>query len=156
VYVVDLAWLRTTPWRERLAAAFDPADRRPALSRLTDVQIRHHADSRASAELLVGWLCSRLNWNGSRPQIGLDPVEQEAPGLAGVKVAWEGGCSLSLDRDHGGLSARERAPNGDERLWKVLGASRGEGGILGEGVRQALPARPDLRPGAVRRPEVCR
>src|SRR5579884_3482637 len=30
-YVVDLAWLRTTPWRERLAACFDPPDRRPAL-----------------------------------------------------------------------------------------------------------------------------
>ncbi len=23
-YVVDLAWLRSTPWRERVAAAFDP------------------------------------------------------------------------------------------------------------------------------------
>jgi glucose-6-phosphate dehydrogenase assembly protein OpcA len=27
-YVVDLAWLRTTPWRERLAASFDPPKRR--------------------------------------------------------------------------------------------------------------------------------
>src|SRR5207302_1482670 len=26
-YVVDLAWLRTTPWRERLAASFDPRER---------------------------------------------------------------------------------------------------------------------------------
>ena len=23
-YVVDLAWLRSTPWRERVAATFDP------------------------------------------------------------------------------------------------------------------------------------
>ena len=31
-YVVDLAWLRSTPWRERVAATFDPphAARRPA------------------------------------------------------------------------------------------------------------------------------
>ncbi len=28
-YVVDLAWLRTTPWRERLAASFDPDERKP-------------------------------------------------------------------------------------------------------------------------------
>ena len=28
VYVVDLAWLRTTPWRERLAASFDLRRRR--------------------------------------------------------------------------------------------------------------------------------
>ncbi len=34
--------------------------------------------------------------------------------------------------------------------WRVLGASRGEGGILGEGVRQALLRDPHLRPGARR------
>ena len=28
-YVVDLAWLRSTPWRERIAAAFDSPRRRP-------------------------------------------------------------------------------------------------------------------------------
>ena len=33
-YVVDLAWLRTTPWRERLASAFDRAERRSLLWRL--------------------------------------------------------------------------------------------------------------------------
>ena len=31
VDVVDLAWLRVTPWRERLAAHYDPADRRAEL-----------------------------------------------------------------------------------------------------------------------------
>ena len=30
-YVVDLAWLRSTPWRERVAAAFDPPHLRTAL-----------------------------------------------------------------------------------------------------------------------------
>ncbi len=30
------------------------------------------------------------------------------------------------------------ASDGSELTWQVLGASRGEGGILGEGVRQAL------------------
>ena len=32
-YVVDLAWLRSTPWRERIAAAFDPPRLRPELRR---------------------------------------------------------------------------------------------------------------------------
>ena len=32
-YVVDLAWLRSTPWRERIAAAFDPPPLRRALRR---------------------------------------------------------------------------------------------------------------------------
>jgi hypothetical protein len=71
-------------------------------------------------------------------EIALVPVDQEVPGLAGVTVGWEGGCSLSLDRAPGGLQARERHAGEEKRSWHVLGASRGEGGILGEGVRQAL------------------
>jgi glucose-6-phosphate dehydrogenase assembly protein OpcA len=158
-YVVDLAWLRTTPWRERLAASFDPTERRAALTELTDVCIRHHATSAASAALLAGWLASRLEWdvapldarNGTKvhatatPASGRDqihitlaPFEQETPGLAGVTVEWGSSCLLSLDRGRGGLTAHERVADGMERTWRVLGASRGEGGILGEGVRQAL------------------
>lgn len=155
-YVVDLAWLRTTPWRERLAACFDPADRRPALASLEGVSIRHHPTSAPSATLLAGWLASRLDWepaqlfsqnghgaqgelraDGRKVNVELTPFEQPAPGLAGVTVNWSGG-SLSLDRGRGGLCARETLPDGREQTWQVLGASRGEGGILGEGVRQAL------------------
>jgi glucose-6-phosphate dehydrogenase assembly protein OpcA len=158
-YVVDLAWLRTTPWRERLASSFDLPQRRVALAELTRVWIRHRPDSLASATLLAGWLASRLEWEtkpfelrgvdgyrgtaraepGEREvEIALVPVDQEVPGLAGVTVGWEGGCLLSLDRAPGGLQARERHAGEEKRSWQVLGASRGEGGILGEGVRQAL------------------
>jgi glucose-6-phosphate dehydrogenase assembly protein OpcA len=164
-YVVDLAWLRTTPWRERLAASFDPPTRRPALRDLENVAIRHQPGSKASAMLLAGWLASRLDWElqplglgdpktphstahreGGEVRIELDPLPQEAPGLAGVTTAW-GECSLSLDRGRGGLIARERCPGeDDEREWLVLGASRGEGGILGEGVRQALLRDPTYGP----------
>jgi glucose-6-phosphate dehydrogenase assembly protein OpcA len=136
-YVVDLAWLRTTPWRERLAASFDPPHRREALPTLEYTCVRHHPASTASASLLVGWLASRLHWNGS-PGVELVVVDQDVLGLAGVTVSWGGGCSLSLDRSPGGLVAHQRGPSEDDRVWKVLGASRGEGGILGEGVRQAL------------------
>jgi len=157
-YVVDLAWLRTTPWRERLAASFDPAHRRPALEQLTQLCVRHRSGSRASATLLAGWLAARLHWHagplrdGNRDGrsgvardasgkrevgISLVPCNQDVPGLAGVTVEWEENCSLSLDRGSGGLSASE-CDHGEERSWRVLGASRGEGLILGEGVRQAL------------------
>jgi len=34
-YVVDLAWLRSAPWRERIAATFDPPAWRPELERIT-------------------------------------------------------------------------------------------------------------------------
>jgi len=114
--------------------------------------------SLASAALLIGWLASRLEWEpaplrakdgdgwfgkarGGEDQRGIEislvGVEQEVPGLAGVTVGWDG-CSFSLDRAPGGLCARQREPGGEAKTWQVLGASRGEGGILGEGVRQAL------------------
>jgi hypothetical protein len=70
-------------------------------------------------------------------RVVLEPFDQPAPGLAGVTVCWDG-CSLSLDRGPGGLTAHEVLSEGRELDWRVLGASRGEGGILGEGVRQAL------------------
>lgn len=143
-YVVDLAWLRTTPWRERLAASFDPPDRLARLQDVKAVSIRHRPDSGASGLLLAGWLASRL------PGIGveavLEPFDQEAPGLAGITVTCRDGFSLSLDRAPGGLRARERSAAGDERVWQVLGASRGEYGILGDGVRQAQLRDPTYAP----------
>jgi glucose-6-phosphate dehydrogenase assembly protein OpcA len=164
-YVVDLAWLRTTPWRERLAASFDPPDRLPYLQRLGGLTVRHRETSTASALLLAGWLASRLHWepaqlepvgrvglrgiaarNGDRVEVELEPTDQEAPGLAGVTVSCLSGFALSLDRARGGLCARQRSADGSEKVWQVLGASRGEGGILGEGVRQALLRDPTYGP----------
>ncbi len=153
-YVVDLAWLRTTPWRERLASSFDPPWRRETLRSLERVEIRHRESTNTSALLLAGWLASRLGWKVEplRPagrsglegklrahrrevELRLEPSEQDVPGLRGVTVSG-GGLTLSLDRAPGGLRACE-ARDGQERTWQVLGHSRGEGGILGEGVRQA-------------------
>jgi glucose-6-phosphate dehydrogenase assembly protein OpcA len=143
-YVVDLAWLRTTPWRERLAASFDPPDRLARLQDLKAVSIRHRPGSGASGLLLAGWLASRLA--GAGVETVLEPVDEDAPGLAGITVACRDGFSLSLDRAPGGLRARERSPAGDERVWQVLGASRGEYGILGDGVRQAQLRDPTYAP----------
>jgi glucose-6-phosphate dehydrogenase assembly protein OpcA len=165
-YVVDLAWLRTTPWRERLAASFDPSVRRSTLAEISGVAVRYRPGSNVSALLLTGWLASRLDWEpvplqvtngsggirgaaerrGEPVEIELDPIDQEAPGLGGVTVSATDGFSLSLDRAQGGLCARERSAAGVERVWRVLGASRGEGGILGEGVRQALLRDPTYGP----------
>jgi glucose-6-phosphate dehydrogenase assembly protein OpcA len=172
-YVVDLAWLRTTPWRERLASTFEPPDRRASLSQLEKIHIRHRDGSRASALLLAGWLASRLGWHpeelegaggvglhgvahngGGDVEVALEPSDQDSPGLGGVTVSWDGDASLSLDRGQGGLSARETVA-GEERSWKILGASRGEGGILGEGVRQALLRDPCYGPALSAAQEFC-
>jgi glucose-6-phosphate dehydrogenase assembly protein OpcA len=156
-YVVDLAWLRSTPWRERVAATFDPPRLRADLLRIDSVAIRHHPQSRVAGVLFFGWLGSRLGWragslmeaNGAsrgtahaqRDDVALtlepDP-EQMVPGLAGVEIHTSAGTSISLDRGPGGLVACRRDKKGNEQRWTVLGASRGEGGILGEGIRQAL------------------
>jgi hypothetical protein len=175
LYVVDLAWLRTTPWRERLAASFDPPARRRALARIAEVAVRYEPSSAASATLLVGWLASRLHWqpglleviNGTLLRaaarrgddavtVELDAFDQPVPGLAGVTVSCYSGFSLSLDRAPGGLCAREVSPDGDQRVWQVLGASRGEGGILGEGVRQALLRDPTYGPALAAARGFCR
>ena len=165
-YIVDLAWLRTTPWRERLAATFDLPERLNALREIEELEIRHRETSLASALLLAGWLSSRLQWERSHLQlwdgqpaagagaggqdgaviVSLHTAEQEAPGLAGVTVSTADGTSLSLQRGQGGLDATERTGDGAQRTWKVLGASRGEGGILGEGIRQALLRDPTYLP----------
>src|ERR1700689_1237353 len=39
-YVVDLAWLRSTPWRERVAAVFDPPYLRSELRSIAEVIVR--------------------------------------------------------------------------------------------------------------------
>ena len=163
-YVVDLAWLRTTPWRERIAATFDPPAWRGHLRKLSAVTVRHSPDSTAAALLLFGWLASRLGWEpsaltgnagslrgrarGRRGEIALrgEPTEQGVRGLAGVTLETADGMALSLDRGPGGLKAWRRFPDGREATWTVLGASRGEPGILGEGIRQALLREPTYEP----------
>jgi glucose-6-phosphate dehydrogenase assembly protein OpcA len=158
VYVVDLAWLRSTPWRERIAATFDPDTVRPELKTISAVTIRHHPDSVAAALLLVGWMASRLDWRcaplmaqrggvieGSvharrqdvRVRLEPDPRLQ-VRGLAGLTLSTASGRTYSLDRGPGGLRAHFENRRGEQRDWTILGASRGEAGILGEGIRQAL------------------
>jgi glucose-6-phosphate dehydrogenase assembly protein OpcA len=164
-YVVDLAWLRSTPWRERVAAMFDPPWLRPELGLLSAVTVRHHPASTVAAALLVGWLSSRLGWgtgelvvhNGEltgRAHAGREDIslrlqsapELEVPGLQGLTIETADGHRLRLDRGPGGLRARFCAPREADREWTIPGASRGETGVLGEGIRQALLRDPTYLP----------
>ena len=163
-YVVDLAWLRSTPWRERVAAMFDPPQMRRALEAIEKVTVRHRRDSTAAGVLFCAWLSSRLGWRpealahrgeqltghcrARRGEVALElrPEEMGTPGLGGVTIDMASGESVSLDRGPGGLRAVRRSRDGVEQSWTVLGASRGESGILGEGVRQALLRDPTYKP----------
>ena len=175
VYLVDLAWLRTTPWRERLAASFDVPDRLPCLPRLSELEVRHRGGSTASGLLLAGWLATRLHWerqplrahsdgvlsgvairdDDQEVELRLRTTHQEVPGLVGVTVGADDGFSLSLQRGVGGLDAEEHWVDGSTREWKILGASRGEAGILGEGIRQALLREPTYAPALRAARELC-
>ncbi|MBA2504766.1 MAG: glucose-6-phosphate dehydrogenase assembly protein OpcA [Thermoleophilaceae bacterium] len=164
-YVVDLAWLRSTPWRERVAAIFDPPRFREAVNRITAVTVRHHPSSVVAASLLVGWLATRLGWEPGRlarhgdtlhgrakarrqeVEIHLETVsEMSVPGLEGITIGMDSGASFSFDRGPGGLTATRRGRDGKEQQFTALGASRGESGILGEGIRQALLRDPTYGP----------
>jgi glucose-6-phosphate dehydrogenase assembly protein OpcA len=163
--VVDLAWLRSTPWRERIASAFDPPNRRRELQALSAVRVHFRPGSETAALLLLGWLTARLGWRPASltrhgeamlgrvrgrkgdVDIALEPDEAlPVPGLAGIVIESALGSRLTLDRGTGGLVASRREPpppgvrhaEGHESRWTILGASRGEPGILGEGIRQAL------------------
>ncbi|MDX6664364.1 MAG: hypothetical protein QOG68_570 [Solirubrobacteraceae bacterium] len=164
-YVVDLAWLRSTPWRERIAATFDPVKLRPDLKVISRLAIRHHPDSAAAGLLLMGWMASRLGWEPSKlvarngsvagkahgrrqdVELTLEPApEQSTRGLASVALETASGRSLRLDRGPGGLRAHYHHTRGIDREWTIMGASRGESGILGEGIRQALLRDPTYKP----------
>ncbi len=164
-YVVDLAWLRSMPWRERIAGTFDPPAMRSELAKLDALSVRHHPDSTVAGMLLVGWLAARLGWQTSpliahdgalagraRAQRGdvaihLEPdPEQQVRGLEGITLRTASGMELSLDRGPGGLHARRTGRDGSDHEWTVLGASRGEAGVLGEGIRQALLRDPTYAP----------
>lgn len=164
-YVVDLAWLRSTPWRERIAATFDPPAWRPGLREISGVSVTARADSAVAGVLLLGWLSCRLGWKPSelikqgdvylgkaqarRHEVKIElhtATDLDVPGLSGVMLETASGSKLALDRGPGGLHARRITRDGRENKWVVIGASRGESGILGEGIRQALLRDPTYRP----------
>lgn len=154
--VVELAWVRVSPWRKRLAAAFDPPPLRAELREVEVVSVLHHPASAVPALLLVGWLGSRLGWS-------LRPLQPDAAGLSGTvgadgravrielgKDARRGvsdlaltvetlsGRSLSFERGTGGLHVCARAENRPEQCWTALGAWPDEADVIDDAIRQTL------------------
>ena len=130
VDVVDLAWLRTIAWRERLAGSFSDPARTGQLESLRRIYVRHHdgldrlgaaADRLAGVAARLGARARssrrpaapagrprRVRAAGRRSSIEFDPVEQSIRGLAGVTVSGSAGFSLSL-RSGPGRTDRARA-----------------------------------------------
>lgn len=104
--VLDLSWLRLTPWRELLAGLFDGPDWRPFADGVVSAEVAGKAGPR---QLLGGWLQSRL-------------------GLASERVHLSDArhVSIRIATEAGGRRARfavERA--GSERLLRAHAAVEG-------------------------------
>lgn len=156
-HVVDLAWLRAAPWRERLAAMFEEPEWQRAPLEISRVTLQHAAGSGMASLLLVGWLGSQLAWKprplfphegvlyaklrGRRQHVELElgvAGGQVAPGLESVTVETASEAEISLRRHPGGFAAARRAPRGEERDWVALGSVPGEERVLGDGIRKTL------------------
>ena len=59
----DLNWRRLAAWQELTAEAFDPPERRSALTEVDRVTIDYEQGNPAQALMFLGWLASRLKWN---------------------------------------------------------------------------------------------
>lgn len=60
--IADLNWYRLAPWQELTAEAFDPPERRMALTEVDRVGIDYEKGNPAQALMFLGWLASRLDW----------------------------------------------------------------------------------------------
>jgi glucose-6-phosphate dehydrogenase assembly protein OpcA len=58
----DLNWRRLSAWQELTAEAFDPPERRRALTEVDQVTIDYEQGNPAQALMFLGWLASRLRW----------------------------------------------------------------------------------------------
>ncbi len=69
--IADLNWYRLAPWQELTAEAFDPPERRMAITEVDRVGIDYEKGNPAQALMFLGWLASRLDWR---------PVSYESEG----------------------------------------------------------------------------
>lgn len=106
--VGDLAFVRGRRWREMLARLFDDPERTPALGSVRLVELCHvDAGRTAEADLLLGWLGSRLGWVAAPHMVrdaGMNPVEIRLESVERPDVA--PGCLESVAIHADGIVAR--------------------------------------------------
>lgn len=63
VPLADLNWRRLSGWQELTAEAYDPPQRRAALTEVDRVNIDYEKGNPGQALMFLGWLATRLNWH---------------------------------------------------------------------------------------------
>lgn len=139
-YSRDLAWFGITPWREMIAAFFDPAGSEAALGALQRIRIESVAATDATtprvALWLAAWLAGRLGWKASQrdgPCGNPHRVRFRRPGGT-VEIAFvrrvETGCPLphiaavSLDAGDAGSFAATRSAGSHDVLLETHARDR--------------------------------
>lgn len=86
----DLGWARILPWRQVIAAFFDPPPMRALLPGLCEVEVTCSGELlSADALLIVGWLAARLRWrllDVTRDGAGLRAVYRSPDRLVDVRL----------------------------------------------------------------------
>ena len=67
--VNDLNWLRLRNWRESLATAFDPPERRKILNEIVKLDIDIKGNHPVQGLLMAGWIAERLKWTLQESQL---------------------------------------------------------------------------------------
>ncbi len=132
----EVTWRRLAPWRDKVAALFDPPDHRAAAHDVRSVDIAHGEGGAVAAHLLGGWIASRLQL---RPRaVHLRPLGGDGPrGLAEATLTTGAGHDYRVRATANGEHATCHRPDG--HLPRVrLGALS-----VGEAVDQVLSGPPD-------------
>ncbi len=109
----DLAWTRLTPWRAALASAFDGAR-----AQATSAAI-YAGDADPSAQLLAGWLASRLGLD-----VTIEGTDDEP--IRSVEIAFSDGKTTKATIEGNNLVLRREgqqdsfAPFGERSLGELL------------------------------------
>lgn len=148
LHVVDLAWMRSQHWRERIASTFVAPQHRALLDDIATVEVRIGKRSRAAGLLLAGWLGSRLGWSFGNGQLlgGAGPIDLQLqrdesvdePRLEQVRLTSCAGAYACLRRIGAGFEIERGTDATHASSCLVLAARRDEGSILGESIREAL------------------
>lgn len=80
--IQDLAWTRTFHFRLALASLFDDPLAQQNLSRISEIEIKHHPRHRNSALQLLAWLATQAGWRqGLELQLAVANKHQQKEGF---------------------------------------------------------------------------
>lgn len=128
-HLEDLAFARGRRWREMIARFFDDAAHMPAAADVRSVRIEHVACEReegagAEAELLLGWLGTRLGWQATRGAVTHDgrriDVDLRQREQSDKRIGWIESVTIRAGLGDGELVGQvSRDADGQHLSWSL-------------------------------------